>query len=148
MEMVDRVLISEPTTWFLVFHRTSVNRLLSFLAFGDLKHVSAFGYCPGFDAWVIYDVTWSGTRVRLVRNDQAGQQAIIDMTRGCEMMKVEHAGQTPTFTSRIGFYCVSSVKHLLGLRCVAVTPTQLYRFLLHNGGALISGSAGHPSTSA
>jgi len=135
--MSARALISEPTEWFVVFSRSSTSRLLSFIAFGELKHVCAFGYCPGFDAWIVYDVTWPGTRVRLVRNDQTGQQAIIDMTRGCEMLKIAHAGQTPSLSSRLGFYCVSSVKHLLGLRCVAATPGQLYRYLRKSGATLI-----------
>lgn len=146
--MVDLARIAEPAEWFLVFHRTSTSRLLSFIAFGELKHVSAFGYCAGFDAWIVYDVTWKGTRVRLVRNDAAGQQAIIDMTRGCDMLKIAHAGQLPSWSSRIGFYCVSSVKHLLGLRCVAITPTQLYRYLRKTGAMTICEHGSTPTATA
>lgn len=138
MDIWDSARISQPTEWFVVFHPRSTSRFLSFIAFGRFKHVSAFGYCPGFRVWIFYDVGWRGTAVNLIEHSDEGQRQLIELTRDCAIIKVAHAGQTPRFSSRLAFYCVNSIKHLLGLRCVAITPTQFYRFLCQNGGMLIS----------
>lgn len=128
-EVVPAIRIAEPTEWFVVFHRKSTHRILSFLALGPYKHVSAFAYAPGFKAWVIYDVQWRGTSIRIV--DQA---ALLELTRGLDILKVSRTGAHMGGSSRLGLYCVTAVKHLLGLRCVAATPTQLYRHILRSGG--------------
>lgn len=132
----------EPTEWFVVFHRKSVNRILSFLAFGEFKHVSAFAYCAGLKVWLVYDVQWSGTRVMLV-----DKLSILALTDGCDILKVSRTGERMAMSSRLGFYCVSAVKHLVGLRCVAVTPGALYRHILRNGGMPIHGAGPTPATS-
>lgn len=119
----------EPSEWFVVFHRKSMNRLLSFLAFGEFKHVSAFGYCAGFKAWVVYDVRWSGTSICLM-----DQSAVIEFTQGCDILKIARTDVKMGPDSRLGLYCVTAIKHLIGLRCVAMTPDQLYRHILRNGG--------------
>lgn len=129
-DVVDAVRIAEPTEWFVVFHRKTANRILSFLAFGEFKHVSAFAYCDGFKAWVIYDVQWRGTSIRI-----ADQAALIEMTRGLDILKIARTAKRMGASSRIGFTCVTAVKHLIGLQgCVAATPSQLYRHILRNGG--------------
>lgn len=123
----------EPGQWFIVFHRTSRSRILSWLSFGELKHVSAFGYCPGLKVWMLYDVQWAGTRIMLVNKD-----AIMAWTQGCDVVKIDRVNHRMGLSSRFGFYCVNAVKHLLGLKCVAVTPNQLYRHVIRHGGILIS----------
>lgn len=141
----DLALVGEPVEWFIVFHRKSMNRLLGWLAMGEFKHVSAFGYCPGFKCWLIYDVTWSGTRIKLLPHNEFGKAAIGLWTQDCYIMKLPRADKVPHLTSRIGFTCVNAVKHLIGLQCVATTPSQLYRHILRIGGELISGPARHPA---
>ena len=138
---------SEPSEWFVAFHRDSGSRVLSFLAFGEFKHVSAFGYCPGVKVWLVYDVTWTRTWLRLVAHDAAGTAALAEWTRGCEILKLSPQGRTPPLRARIGFFCVPSIINLLGLRCVAVTPGQLYRHILRLGGQSIS-AAIRPDTPA
>lgn len=132
-EVVDALRVVEPTEWFIVFHRKSMNRVLSALAFGDLKHVSAFAYCAGFKAWLIYDVTWSGTRIWLADKD-----AVLRWSAGCDILKIERTDRRMGPSSRLGLYCVTAIKHLIGLKCVAATPGALYRHILRNGGILIS----------
>lgn len=122
----------EPTDWFVVFHRTSTSRVLSFLAFGEFKHVSAFAYCAGFRAWMMYDVQWGGTALRLV--DKA---ALMELIRDCEIVQLPRSEARMGLSGRVALYCVSSIKHLLRLRCVAVTPNALYRHILRNGGTVI-----------
>lgn len=139
----DLAMAIEPVEWFVVFHRKSMNRLLGWLAVGEFKHVSAFGYCAGFKCWLIYDVTWSGTRIKLLPHNEFGKATIGLWTQDCFIMKLPRGDGLPHPTSRIGFTCVNAVKHLLGLGCVAMTPSQLYRHILRNGGLPLDGPARH-----
>jgi len=123
----------EPSEWFVVFHVKSANRWIGLLTPGRFKHVSAFGYCPGVKVWLLYDVQWSATRVMLF--DKA---AIMRWTSGCAVVRIARVGQRMGWSSRIGFTCVNAVKHLIGLRCVAITPAALYRHIHRNGGTVIS----------
>jgi hypothetical protein len=140
-EPINPALAVEPSEWFVVFHRKSTNRVLSFLAFGEFKHVSAFGYYAGFKAWLIYDVQWRGTRLLMIPHSEDGKQIIAGWTDDCEIVKIARGEKRSALSSRIGLYCVSAIKHLIGLRCVAVTPSDLYRHILRNGGMLIDGRA-------
>lgn len=138
---------TEPAEWFVVFHRKSASRLFSALACGEFKHVSAFGYCAGFKAWIVYDVTWAGTFIRLVAHNDEGKRTLGAWTDDCDLIRIPRSEAAPRIASRLGLYCVSAVKHLLGLRCVAATPSGLYRHLLRNGGVLIDGRT-EPATRA
>jgi hypothetical protein len=138
MDAINLPTAVEPTTWFVVFHPTSSSRLLSLLAFGHYKHVSAFGYYQGFKAWLVCDAEISGLRLPLVAHD--AMRAIIGKyTAGCTIVKfvrrAEPIGIAPL--SRIGFFCVTAVKHLLAVRCNALTPDSLYRYILANGGQIV-----------
>lgn len=130
--MSATIRVVEPNEWFVVFHRRSNSSILSWLAFGEFKHVSAFGYCVGVKLWLVYDVQWVGTRTMLM-----DEQSILEWTRGCEILKIARTDTRMGLSGRLGLYCVSAIKHLIGLRCVAVTPGQLHRYILRNGGVCI-----------
>lgn len=138
---------SEPNEWFIAFHRECNSRILSFLSFGEFKHVSAFGYCPGLKVWLVYDVTWPRTWLRVLAHDAGGAAALAEWAKNCEIVKLAPQGHTPRLRARVGFFCVPAIINLLGLRCVAVTPGQLYRHILRLGGQSIS-AATSPSTPA
>jgi hypothetical protein len=123
----------EPGDWFVVFHHRSLNRWLAAVTPGPFKHVSVFGYLPGVKMWLCYDVQWSGTRIALL-----DKTAIMEWTAGCAVVQIATTGQSMHASSRFGLYCVNAVKHLLRLKCVAATPTGLYRHILCHGGRLIS----------
>lgn len=133
MDEVDLPSSIEPLEWFVVFHAKALNRWLARLTPGRFKHVAVFGYCPGVKLWLAYDVQWSGTRIVLM--DKA---AIMAWTDGCAVVKIAATDQRMHASSRLGLYCVNAVKHLLRLKCVAATPTGLYRHILRHGGHLIS----------
>jgi hypothetical protein len=140
--MIEIPAAIEPTEWFIVFHRKSMNRWLSLLAFGEFKHVSAFAYCPGLKVWLIYDVQWSGTRHLLVDID-----SIKAWVAGCEVVKIARGTAPMGMSARLGLYCVTAIKHLIRLRCVAPHPDGLYRHILRNGGTSIAGDAANPGRS-
>ena len=123
----------EPTEWFVVFNETSANWWLTLLTPGHFKHVSAFGYCHTIKLWLAYDVQLSGTRITLM--DKA---AVMAWTKDCTILKIARTGQRMGLRHRICFHCVTAIKHLIGLKCVAATPDGLYRHILNHGGILIS----------
>ena len=142
MDTIELPSAIEPAEWFVVFHRKSMNRMLSLLAFGEFKHVSAFGYCAGYKVWLVYDVQWGGTRIWL-----ADKASVMAWSEGCDIVKVARAEGQMAASSRLGLYCVNAIKHLLRLKgglCVALTPAALYRHILRNGGTLVA--AGHAPT--
>lgn len=129
----------EPDQWFVAFHTTAKSRLLSFLAAGKYKHVSAFAYLPGLRAWVIYDAEWRGLRL-LFFSHEAAKAVIAERTRDAAIVKINRLGRSMGLSSRVALYCVSTIKHLLGVRCPCVRPEAFYAYLLRNGGELIDES--------
>lgn len=126
----------EPTDWFVVFHPSASTRWLSWLAMGHFKHVSAFAYVPGFKAWLLYDVARAGTRLMLLSANDHGRAELLRYTRGCQIVKMERREKVTL--GRFGFFCTTSICHLLGLTCVA-RPDALWRLCLRNGGVPLDG---------
>ena len=125
----------EPSYWNVVFHpsQSRLNRLL----LGRFQHVSAFTYIPGVGAWIMIDCQWGGMRIALIPRINI----LVAYTRNCTVIKFDRRYQRFALASRFGFYCVPAIKQLLGLSCVAATPDGLYRYLINNGGELISGQS-------
>jgi hypothetical protein len=121
----------EPTYWNVVFW-PSESRLARIFV-GRFKHVSAFTYIAGFRAWLMFDNQWGGTRISLF----AHPHAFVPALHGTTIVKVDRAFAPIAISSRLGTYCVPAVKQLLGLSCVAATPTGLYRYLIKHGGSVI-----------
>lgn len=96
-------------------------------------HVMAYGYCVAARQWVVVDWTKEGLSVMLPdRNELAVMIAWIK-TNGVIMEVPAAEFRESRYIPRLPFYCVSMVKHLIGLDCWAVTPRQLYRQLRKRG---------------
>ena len=137
----------EPEEWTVVFHREASSRWFSFIAFGRFKHVSAFAYLPGLKGWVIHDWQHGGLRVAVLPHSDETCQLIRSMFGPTtEWVQVtRRPGPSSWSGFRLGS-CVGAVKHLLGIRCVALRPDGLYRHL-HEATASVSG-AGRRSADA
>ena len=122
----------EPDYWNLVFHPSE--SILPRLTFGRFQHVSAFTYIPGVAAWIMIDCQWGGVRIAAIPRINM----LVAYTRGCAVIKFDRRYQRFALSSRLGFYCVPAIKHLIGLSCVAVSPDGLYRAVIANGGEVIS----------
>jgi len=135
----------EPAEWFVVFHVKSATRWLGLITPGRYKHVSAVGYCAGYKAWLLYDVQLSRTRLMLL-----DKPTVLAWMADCDVVRIAAATRPMGLRCRFGLTCVTAVKHLLGLLCVAPTPTALYRHILRNGGIPIgrrcSGTSGRPQS--
>lgn len=139
----------EPDIWNVVFHRKGANRFLEFLCFGEFKHVSAFAYCAGFRAWLVYDTELLGTRLRLLPHNPRSIATLTGYMRGNVTLTIGKEFE-PKFSlaARAGFYCVPAIKHLLGVHCRDPRPDGLYRAILKAGGKPIHESAVSPAIAA
>lgn len=121
----------EPELWNVVFHRTAIYWWHHFLP-GPYKHVSAFAYIAPLDLWIVYDVWKQRTRIVLMPHCTRAEEALADYSVGADILQFRScAAPGIPFAA---FSCVSAIKHLLGIRPVAATPTGLYRWLLKHGG--------------
>ena len=122
---------SSPPIWYVVFGQDANPHLFDRFLHRGFRHVFAFGYLPGHDLWIIYDVKFSHTVMGVIEAGDAAR--LIGWIRNSGRALEWKSRKTQTVRWRFGFWCVPAIKHLLGLRCVALTPWQLYRWMLKNG---------------
>src|SRR6516165_2707576 len=134
MEIRELPPVIEPDYWNVVFHKSE--GILPRLVLGRFQHVSAFTYIPGFSGWILYDVQWAGVRIAMLSK----VAHLVAYTRNCTVVKFSRRYDHMPFVTRLGFYCVPAIKHLIGLSCVAVSPDGLYRALIDNGGIILNES--------
>lgn len=133
MELAERLPpASSPPIWYVVFGQDANPHWIDRFLRPGFKHVFAFGYLPGHKIWIIYDVKLSATILGVIEKEDAARLIGWIVTSGRALEWKPRATQN-TVRWRAGFWCVPAIKHLLGLRCVALTPWQLYRWMLKNG---------------
>lgn len=130
----------EPVEWFVVFHPQSTFRWLSWLACGKFKHVSAFGYYPGFRVWLLYDVHIGGTSLIMLSHERA-KTALAKYTDGCTVVKIPRnpAPFGISLPSRLLFHCTPAIANLIGLHSTAITPNTFFRDIMRKGGVVVAG---------
>jgi hypothetical protein len=126
---------SEPSAWFLAFFERTSLGWLNRLPLFHFRHVSAFGYCPGLNVWIFYDVHRHGTSIRNVSHETA-RAGIAEWTAGAVVVRMPASRPAPR-RFRLGFTCVSAMAHLVGAPCVALTPDRLYLACLRHGGEVV-----------
>lgn len=95
------------------------------------QHVFALRYTPSVKAWSIAHWTQNGMTFEVMSRWQVANVIAQIMEHGMayEVPRTPAKRKTPAFM----VYCVSMVRHLLGLRCIAITPYQLHRHLERKG---------------
>lgn len=127
----------EPANWFVTFHRRSERRWVNWLAMGEFKHVSAFGYCAMAQCWVFVDVLASRMRVRVAADDLADRMIAAESASGPVVKMPPVSLDRKPVRLKPLLYCVPATAHLLGLPMGALRPDALYRQCLVNGGEII-----------
>ena len=101
-------------------------------AVGGYRHVSAFGFSPGANAWVHFDPTPAGISLRMVKNGPDADDLISALINGTDVVKI-NAKKAPLgpirFAFRGPFTCVTIIKHLIGCDSGAFTPSALKAYL-------------------
>ncbi len=131
MDVVSLPAAIEADEFFLVFHRHTDYWWLR--PIGRYKHISAFAYVPGFKCWYLYDVQIAGTRVMHFSHDEWLGRSWRIWTRDSDMVKIKRLDAGPKMI-RFFFYCGPAIKHLIGLRCLALRPDAIYRQVIRRGG--------------
>ena len=140
--------IGTPTRWMLVFNRQAISWWTNFIAFGRYKHVRAFGYVHAADAYVFYDVQFSGTVIQIARGDGA-RALMLEWTANADVLRWDagtNAGKTPAFLRQFfrPLICTTAIAHLIGLPGALLTlrPDALYRACIESGAVAIHGLTG------
>lgn len=129
----------EPVQWNVVFHRKALSRWSSAIAMGHFKHVSAFAYLAGLKGWVLFDVQFSRLRIVVLPDTFDSRVILGQVMKGNAVILMSRREGGGIRFFRLGFFCTSAIKHLLGIRSSALRPSALFRECLRNGGELISG---------
>lgn len=126
----------EITTWLVAFWPKAATPLVNKLVRGRFKHVSVFAFAPDARTWVWIDVALMGTRVQLLPDTQAAQLILGDWTKEAAVLQMP-VQERNRIRIAPGFWCVTAVKHMLGLRSGALLPDALWRDCLANGAKVI-----------
>jgi hypothetical protein len=136
---------AEATRWSIVFHRQAENRLFAMLAMGHFKHVSAFAWLPGPRVWIHYDLGFRRTRVVVLPDTAESKAYLAALITGNAIVTMKVRGDARP-VMRLGLFCTSAVKHLIGLRSSALRPDALFASCLRHGGKLSDdASQNHPA---
>lgn len=139
MEVEERLNIRncEPIEWFVSFTREYDRKWVKWLACGEFRHVTAFGYVKAAGVWVFYDFMASRTRILTVTDHKAnlllGEQAKTGVV--VRMPTPVVSDNRPKL--KLGLWCVPAVAHLLGLSTCALRPDGLLKHCLDNGGTIV-----------
>lgn len=91
-------------------------------------HVLAFA-CHG-DVWVVVDPHFRWTEVLVLRAGEEFDRWVSELVREAEVWRIEGRGHGPVGA---GWFCVGTVKRLLGFRSGALSPWGLRRDLRRAG---------------
>ena len=134
----------EPTRWTIVFHRKAENWFFSLIAMGRFKHVSAFAWLPDVGVWLVYDLGFRRTRIAVMPDTAESKAHLARVITGNAIITMPvQLDALPVM--RLGLFCTSAVKHLIGLRSSALRPDALFASCLRHGGEL-SDDAGPASS--
>jgi len=126
---------NEPVRWLLAFSRETTIPWLRQLPL-CYRHVSAFGYVGG-DAgvWLFFDWRQNRLQVSAARDDLQIRTLMHEFCHDADLLGMPASDRSSW--GMAGGYCVPAVKHLIGLRSRALTPSGLYRDCLRAGAEII-----------
>lgn len=97
------------------------------------RHCFLLGYVPDAKLWIRYEVLYHRTEMSLISHHIADLYLTVAQYEGAVLRWEPGAPRAPSWMLRFGLWCVPAIKHVLGVRCVALTPWGLHEWLLRNG---------------
>jgi hypothetical protein len=120
----------EVCVWNLLFLSGPRQHWWDWLTDPVFRHVCAFGWAN--DRWIVYDSADIRSRIMVLTASQFDMWIAERETRISDVIQVPvQAGAG--LRGRVGLWCVTSVKHLAGLKSSALRPKALHRDLLAAG---------------
>lgn len=108
-----------PKSWYHVFTQPG------------WRHCFCFGCTPD-GIWIVYDPL--SARAQIGATDGETMERFVRAWKAQGTKFLRFAGnRTHLFARLRPIYCVTCVKHVLGIRGFALTPRQLYRLLVRQG---------------
>lgn len=140
----------EPMRWTIVFHRKAENWFFSLIAMGHFKHVSAFAWVPALRIWLVYDVGFRRTRLVPMGDSPETRAYLMALIAGNALVSIDVCIDALPLM-RLGLFCTTAIKHLIGLDAGALRPDALFHHCLKHGGVLsddaITADASYPGRS-
>jgi hypothetical protein len=128
--------------WYIGFRPLAKPKLLPkpwrWFIDNQFAHCMAFRYDPVVDGWIFAE--WAGTCLHIeVWRGEKMDNLFAWLKQDGALISFEVSVDPDNIVKfRMPFYCVTWVKHLLGIRkCAAVTPKQLFSALKKRGGSVI-----------
>lgn len=129
----DALEVFAPAEWCVCFCKTEASHPFDWLMRPGFRHVFLLGHVKAIDLWLLYDVRQDVSSVGVVSREMAGAMLELALDEGAVLKFVPRAESAARLWWRFGFWCTRAVAHVLGVRCVAVSPLQLHDFLLRHG---------------
>ena len=145
----------EVARWHLAFHVKQGRWKWEFLIPGRYSHVSAFAYLPLAKCWLLIEQS-PRTNARCVVWPDASETLNMPATLAlwtddCSILAMD-VRRRYGFSLKVGFWCTSAVKDLIGVKSWALSPEGLWRDLVSKGAFVVydlhqgAGSAAGPAT--
>lgn len=121
------------TEWFVVFQDAKTIWWHKFLRPG-FRHCLMFGFDPSNDHWILIEPTFTGAYVGCVPRETLDCFISGARESGCPIIVFRPRQDRKTIIPRPLLTCVTAIAHILNASWWVFTPSQLYRYLLANGG--------------
>jgi hypothetical protein len=121
-----------PRLWLIFFSDGSAAPTWwSWMLPKGFRHVSAASFYADQRRWVHFAPTRGGTVIEVFRSKEFDGR-LAQLTRDSSAV-LRVPGLDGRRHAPASFFCVGAVKGLLGVRCLAISPRGLFRWLLRNG---------------
>lgn len=123
----------EPKVWFICFGGMKQLSPWDWFLRPGYRHAFMLGYVPAAGIWIRYEVLFHRTEISLISSQVADLLLTAAQGEGGVLTWRVGEAKAPSWGLRFGLWCVPAIKHVLGVRCVALTPRGLHQWLLRNG---------------
>jgi hypothetical protein len=93
-------------------------------------HVMAFAYDAAAEVWIVIDPHFRWTETFALRRGAEFDRWVAEVAARAEIWRIEGRGRGPV---GVGWFCVGTVKRLVGVRSGALSPWGLRRDLRRAG---------------
>jgi len=123
-----------PSVWWTAFYGNENRWWWDRICKPGFRHVCAFTFYPGPDVWVLYDVTFNRTNIR-VMSREVWSAWMSTLPRHARFLRSEIPDEPHPrpWWLKLTFWCAPAVAHLLGVNSRALRPQALYRDLVAQG---------------
>lgn len=126
----------EIINWYVIFYPNAREHWWDWFTHRSWRHCAMYGWNNG--SWIVFDVADKRSRLRVLTSGEFAEWHFEQITSMNATAIVKIRTQLDGgLRARIGLWCVTGVKHMLGLRSSALRPKALFRDLISNDAEVI-----------